>query len=169
MYNIHAFLVFILFSGSTSDLQIHFRQTHNVGSSDGTIEQPATKKPRIEGNGCAKCDFRSANREEFKKHILSHKTNRSTFQCQECGLCFVVQPSLSKHLRIVHKISDTTKYISDEGTNYMPELENPSEKAKLNDLECSVCFTSFPNETALKTHMRSHGMAFIQANKTGGL
>lgn len=158
------------FSDKNSDLQVHLRVAHNVPERNApeSFEQPA-KKPRVEGNGCAKCDFHSANREEFKKHILSHKTNRSTFQCQECGLCFVVEPSLVKHLRIVHKISDTTKYISDEGTNYMPELENPAEKAKLNALECSVCFTSFPNETALKTHMRSHGMAFIQANKTGVL
>lgn len=131
-------------------------------------EQPL-KKQRIEGNNCAKCEFHSVDRDEFKKHILSHKTNRNTFQCQECGLCFVVQPSLIKHLRIVHKISDTTKYITEEGTNYMPDLESTSDASKRSALECTVCFTSFPNEIALKTHMRSHGMAFIIANKSGSL
>lgn len=129
-------------------------------------EQPR-KKQCSDGNTCAKCQFHSNTREDFKKHILSHKSNRSTFQCQECGLCFVVQASLTKHLRISHKISDTAKYISEEGTNYQPDLESQAEVSKRSALECSVCFTSFPNETSLKTHMRSHGMAFIQANKSG--
>lgn len=153
------------------------KETHNVSdqyleksSAPKKHEQPLKRK-RVAGNYyCAKtdCEFVSSSKEVFKNHILSHKTNRSTFQCQDCGLCFVVQPALERHLQIMHEIEDTEKYIADEGTNYKPEV-NAAEVARRSALECGVCFTTFPNETALKTHMRSHGMAFIQANKSGAL
>lgn len=155
---------------SIEELQAHLKIKHNIdGQSCRSDESgdPPLKKQRTVGNTCAKCQFQCEVRGDFKKHILSHKSNSATFQCQECGLCFIVQPSLCKHLRIVHKISDTMKYIKEEGTNYVPEKENETETSRHSALECSVCFTSFPNEGALKTHMRSHGMAFIQANKSG--
>ncbi|KAF8771806.1 zinc finger protein 532-like [Argiope bruennichi] len=158
------------------ELQAHLKSTHhadhnkqpaNVFTTDEKEQESPAKKQRIEGNICAKCDFQSSEREAFKKHLLTHKTNKSTFQCQECGLCFVVEPALIKHLRIIHKISDTQKYIEEEGTNFMPpDSKTATEVRSCDSLICNVCFTSFPSETQLKTHMRSHGMAFIQATKT---
>ncbi|XP_054716683.1 zinc finger protein 532-like isoform X2 [Uloborus diversus] len=155
----------------TSDgpLRAHLKKEHGVNvSPDKTLtennntNEPPRKKPRVEGSMCAKCDYSSANREEFKKHIQTHKSNKSTFQCQECGCCFVVEPSLAMHLKIVHKITDPKKYIAEEGTNFAPDLQNPTEVTSRNALECSVCYTTFPSESSLKIHMRSHGMAFIQ-------
>ncbi|XP_054716681.1 zinc finger protein 532-like isoform X1 [Uloborus diversus] len=154
---------------SDGPLRAHLKKEHGVNvSPDKTLtennntNEPPRKKPRVEGSMCAKCDYSSANREEFKKHIQTHKSNKSTFQCQECGCCFVVEPSLAMHLKIVHKITDPKKYIAEEGTNFAPDLQNPTEVTSRNALECSVCYTTFPSESSLKIHMRSHGMAFIQ-------
>ncbi|XP_015918402.1 zinc finger protein 532 [Parasteatoda tepidariorum] len=157
-----------------SELQDHLKLKHQIDSvkrhtsteNEDKDSDNVCKKSRIEGNVCTKCNYHSTVREDFKKHILSHKTNKSTSQCQECGQCFVVEPALVKHLRIAHKISDTKKYIEEEGTNCMPDFENPTEVSTCNSLICNVCFTTFSNESSLKTHMRSHGMAFIQAAKS---
>ncbi|XP_035219980.1 zinc finger protein 532-like [Stegodyphus dumicola] len=156
-------------------LQDHLKLQHNIGSANQQNNQSsnnvvhetvAKKRQSTEGNTCSKCNYHSTDREDFKKHILSHKTVRSSYQCQECAACYIVEPTLLKHLLVVHKIDDPKKYVAEEGTNYLPEVENPTEISTRNALECSVCFTTFPNEIALKTHLRSHGMAFIQATKT---
>ncbi|GFR26231.1 zinc finger protein 687a [Trichonephila clavata] len=158
-----------------AELQEHLKTKHHVDNQkeQNNREQlvpeekeSPLKKQRVEGNTCAKCDFQSSDREIFKKHVLIHKTNKNTFQCQECGVCFVVESALIKHLVIIHKISDPKKYIEEEGTNFMPDFKKTAEVYSCDSLICSVCFTTFPTETQLKTHMRSHGMAFIQANKT---
>lgn len=125
-----------------------------------------SKKPKNSGYSCAKCDFESKDKNSFREHILGHKASKSTFQCQDCGLCFIVESSLRRHLKAIHKVADVDKYITEEGSNYTPEAETPSESANHSSLECSVCYTTFPSETSLKTHLRSHGMAFIQAKKT---
>lgn len=161
-------------SAEDEDLQEHLRTKHSFEQPRQPInlaafqetEMPPPKKPRLEGNVCAKCDFQSNDRKAFKEHLVTHKTNNSTFQCQECGLCFVVEPALAKHLRIIHRISDTKKYLEEEGSNFMPDTGKAAEVSSCDSLICSVCFKTFTTETALKTHMRSHGMAFIQANKS---
>ncbi|GIY79857.1 zinc finger protein 532 [Caerostris extrusa] len=155
-----------------AELQEHLKTTHDVDSqtqqnvvlTSDENKESRSKKQRIEENVCAKCNFESSDRETFKKHLLSHKTNKSTFQCQECGLCFVVEPALVKHLRIIHKINDAKKYIENEGTNFMPDCNKTAEVNSCDSLICNVCFTTFETEAQLKTHMRSHGMAFIRAN-----
>lgn len=125
-----------------------------------------SKTPRSSGYSCAKCEFESQDKRPFREHILGHKASKNSFQCQDCGLCFIVESSLRRHLKAIHKITDIDKYITEEGTNYTPEAETPSESANHSSLECSVCYTTFPSEASLKTHLRSHGMAFIQAKKT---
>ncbi|KAG8181850.1 hypothetical protein JTE90_003997 [Oedothorax gibbosus] len=156
------------------DLQEHLRTKHsmdqprqptNLAAFQETEPQPP-KKPRIEGNVCGKCNFQSTDRTAFKEHIATHKTNKNTFQCQECGHCFVVEPALTKHLRISHRIDDTKRYLEEEGSNFVAEARKEKEVFSCDSLICSVCFKTFTTETALKTHMRSHGMAFIQANKS---
>ncbi|GFY32916.1 zinc finger protein 532 [Trichonephila clavipes] len=90
-----------------AELQEHLKTKHHVDyqKQQNKRQQPASeekeqplKKQRIKGNTCSKCDFQSSDREIFKKHVRTHKINKDTFQCQECGVCFVVEPALIKHL-----------------------------------------------------------------------
>ncbi|XP_025076593.1 zinc finger protein 532-like isoform X1 [Pomacea canaliculata] len=45
-----------------------------------------------------------------------------------------------------------------------PEVTEPQKSE--NPLECTVCYRGFECESQLKTHMRTHGMAFIRSRRT---
>ncbi|CAG2188440.1 unnamed protein product [Mytilus edulis] len=142
------------------------------------------KKLRVDGEAlftCAKCSFTSNERTSFVTHLTEHKLENSV-QCLECGLNFAVMPSLNKHLFMVHKIRDFEKYCKENDISELPEaLMDDSEIRKglisesesdevdveedlepLNPLECRVCSKVFENEAAVKSHLRTHGMAFIR-------
>ena len=149
--------------------------------------ETSVKKLRIEGESdfkCAKCLFTCSVKSEFRQHILEHKA-AETYQCFECGLCFAVLPSLRKHLFMVHKVKDFDSYMAEneieEPTvledndvdiirepqpDKREEMEESSEEEPSGDpLECKVCYRSFDNEKILKSHMRTHGMAFIKKSR----
>ena len=158
-----------------------------------TPEKPDTpvKKLRIEGDKgfkCAKCDFTSEERNDFQAHIKEHKTDDSV-QCIECGLCFMVFPSLKKHLFMVHKVRDFDTYLKEHGIEDLKEPEEDdsesdsqdsiehvevvkteaqsesSDEEMGNPLECKVCYKAFDSEHSMKSHMRVHGMAFIKKTR----
>ncbi|KAK3579915.1 hypothetical protein CHS0354_012455 [Potamilus streckersoni] len=149
------------------------------------------KKLRVAGDGhfsCAKCTFSCTDRSEFLSHIKEHSVEKSV-QCVECGLSFMVIPSLKKHLFMVHKVRDYEAYFKENNllhlmqenedmdidkknlnTNMEAEKEKKvkvekEEDVNGNPLECNVCYKVFPNEAAIKSHMRVHGMAFIKAKR----
>ncbi|XP_062602951.1 zinc finger protein 532-like [Saccostrea cucullata] len=138
------------------------------------------KRLHVQGDqvfNCAKCRFGCENREEFLKHLQIHKIDNSV-QCLECGLCFAIIPSLRKHLFMVHKVKDFEDYCQKEGISVKEEefvceepeessYTSPAEESDLEEeerdpLECRVCYKTFEDENKLRTHMRSHGMAFIR-------
>uniref|UniRef100_T1J7D9 C2H2-type domain-containing protein n=1 Tax=Strigamia maritima TaxID=126957 RepID=T1J7D9_STRMM len=116
---------------------------------------------------CFKCDYITKFRSDFMQHIGAHKTDRSSLQCCECGACFVVAPALRKHLAVVHRVKDVDGYMGKEKENADDSCQFQSDSALhingANGLECSVCFNSFSTELSLKTHLRTHGMAFIKS------
>lgn len=149
------------------------------------------KKLRIEGDKgfkCAKCNFMSEERKDFQAHIKEHKTEDSV-QCIECGLCFMVIPSLRKHLFMVHKVRDFDAYLKEHNIEDLKEpeesdsesdstdsiereeivtVDNQSESSEEemgNPLECKVCYKAFDTEHSMKSHMRIHGMAFIKKTR----
>ncbi len=148
-----------------------------------------SKKLKIDGEDtftCAKCDFVCEGREEFVEHIPRHKSEEESEQCQECGMCFVVLTSLKRHLFMVHKIRDFTKYSEETGMQMDPTIATrPSLKSSGQrfsrrqsqktrgmtgengtPLECTVCYREFESENTLRTHMRNHGMAFIRSKRS---
>ena len=157
-----------------------------------TPEKPDTpvKKLRIAGDKgfkCAKCSYVCEEREAFQTHIKEHKTDDAV-QCIECGLCFMVIPSLKKHLFMVHKVRDFDAYFlehniedvkepedSDSGAETADSIqteelisvddEPESEEDTGNPLECKVCYKTFDTDHAMKSHMRNHGMAFIKKTR----
>ncbi|XP_037292119.2 zinc finger protein 532 isoform X2 [Rhipicephalus microplus] len=116
------------------------------------------EKPPNNTKACAKCDFQSSDVSVFREHIKVHRPpNQETFQCHECGLCYVVEPSLRKHLRGVHSVEE--KKAADSLAEADPN------GAAVSGLRCSVCLATFDTERELKSHTRSHGMAFLKKVK----
>ena len=158
--------------GDEDNLEIHPRQMRVSGDSQYS---------------CVKCTYTVDNRQEFLSHITKHNTSNSGAQCQECGLCFTVAKSLKMHLFVVHKVHDFTKYEKDNGVsfempvdtkevslkmrvNLPPKREITQAKSNLvqadeDKLECTVCYKVFETENILRTHMRTHGMAFIRSRR----
>ncbi|XP_065294128.1 zinc finger protein 532-like isoform X2 [Dermacentor albipictus] len=125
-------------------------------SEQATVRQD--EKPPNSAHMCAKCDFQSSDLSVFREHIKVHRPlNQETFQCLECGLCYVVEPSLRKHLRGVHRVEETQASNKLTGTG--------PNGATVSGLRCSVCLATFDTERELKSHTRSHGMAFLKKVK----
>ncbi|KAL5004587.1 hypothetical protein ScPMuIL_018043 [Solemya velum] len=152
-------------------------QKRKTASKD--VDSPV-KRLRVEGESkfvCAKCEFSCPEKEKFLDHIIDHNMKNSV-QCLECGLCFAVMPSLRKHLFIVHKVKDFEQYCEDNAvvmkereencftvSSTSEEDENAEVDVESNPLACHICSLSFDSEMACKTHMRTHGMAFLRAKR----
>lgn len=102
---------------------------------------------------CAVCSFTTTELPLFRKHLPSHKTDGSSHQCSECGLCYTSRHSLARHLFIVHKMKEP------------PSSEQQENAPNVPDTQCRVCGKTFDTEPALNTHMRTHGMAFIKSKR----
>ncbi|KAL4227885.1 hypothetical protein ACF0H5_013325 [Mactra antiquata] len=157
-------------------------ESNNVQPSTSASAESPIKKLRVEGEDifkCAKCQYMSPSKDDFREHILTHKTSE-TYQCFECGLCFAAFPSLKRHVIIVHKIKNFDRYmeenkieepsVSNELEDTVPPVSHVSEEAEdsaeseddTNNLECKVCYKKFEAIESLHYHVRVHGMAFIR-------
>lgn len=117
---------------------------------------------------CRKCGYIAPTAADFQEHIPRHRTGESAHQCHECGLCFTSQVSLNRHRFITHK----KKRGAGEGEAGAPQgggtEEGSPPSANEGSLSCTVCGKGFDTQLNLKTHFRTHGMAFIKARQTGG-
>lgn len=122
---------------------------------------------------CAVCGLTTENITTFHEHIPQHKSDGSSYQCQECGLCYTSPRSLARHLFIVHRLKEPQglgRYQRHGKGDGESQREN-----QLNGLDenndgtpnttCKVCGKDFETEANLNTHMRTHGMAFIKAKE----
>lgn len=139
----------------------------------GAITQPL-KKLKInvfKVHKCAVCGFTTENLLQFHEHIPQHKSDGSSYQCRECGLCYTSHVSLSRHLFIVHKLKEPQPVSKQNGAGEDGQQENkpgPEDEAPdgaASDRKCKVCAKTFETEAALNTHMRTHGMAFIKSKR----
>ncbi|XP_069506351.1 zinc finger protein 687 [Ambystoma mexicanum] len=109
---------------------------------------------------CRKCGYVTHDSVDFQEHIPQHRTDGSSHQCLECGLCFTSQGSLNRHRFITHKMKGSGKKEERE-----PQAGSPGSPVD-GKLTCKVCSKSFDNQLNLKTHFRTHGMAFIKQRQT---
>ncbi|XP_068957497.1 zinc finger protein 532 isoform X5 [Petaurus breviceps papuanus] len=139
----------------------------------GAITQPL-KKLKInvfKVHKCAVCGFTTENLLQFHEHIPQHKSDGSSHQCRECGLCYTSHVSLSRHLFIVHKLKEPQPVSKQNGSGEdhqqenKPSHEDESSDSLMSDRKCKVCAKTFETEAALNTHMRTHGMAFIKSKR----
>ncbi|XP_058533041.1 zinc finger protein 532 isoform X2 [Ochotona princeps] len=139
----------------------------------GAITQPL-KKLKInvfKVHKCAVCGFTTENLLQFHEHIPQHRSDGSSYQCRECGLCYTSHVSLSRHLFIVHKLKEPQPVAKQNGAGEDSQQENkpgPEDETAdgaQSDRKCKVCAKTFETEAALNTHMRTHGMAFIKSKR----
>uniref|UniRef100_A0A8D2J034 Zinc finger protein 687 n=1 Tax=Varanus komodoensis TaxID=61221 RepID=A0A8D2J034_VARKO len=160
------------------------RETWNAASSrkhklssdegDSCSEEPDSSTPpskthkgdRKSPHHCHKCGYVASSAADFQEHIPQHRTGASAHQCRECGLCFTSQVSLSRHRFITHKKRRGAGEAEDGGSRGNPEGGSPS--AAEGKLSCTVCGKGFDTQLNLKTHFRTHGMAFIKARQNVG-
>ncbi|XP_035383208.1 zinc finger protein 532 [Electrophorus electricus] len=112
---------------------------------------------------CAMCNFTTEDLVRFHEHIPQHKTDVSSHQCRECGLCYTSHHSLARHLFIVHKLKEPPG--SGRHSDQQENTPAPEETQGIPDTQCKVCGKAFETEAALNTHMRTHGMAFIKSKR----
>lgn len=111
---------------------------------------------------CAKCKFVANTKETFVEHITVHRMDPNTYQCLECGLCFVVLPSLGRHLRMYHGIQDVHEYTS-KNKSSLPKKSDVKETQCLQENQCRVCMEIYDSNSSLEKHFRTHGMAFMSS------
>ena len=129
---------------------------------------------------CSKCHYADSCVESFHEHIKLHHTDKSAFQCMECGMCFVVKPSFEKHLFVSHRIKDVEAYLQNNNccvnSGKGEEAEDMSQHKGVSptsedfppDLvenQCRVCREIFDSAFQLNKHFRTHGMAFLLTKK----
>lgn len=119
---------------------------------------------------CRLCDYRNTERPEFHQHIMGHRDISTSYQCMECGECFVVKPSLIKHLTHFHKITDPNQYFAENECYDKHAIEELQNKLKLGlgehqgpveENQCRICLKKFEDTLELSNHFRVHGMAFL--------
>lgn len=119
-------------------------------------------------NQCGVCSYVCENKEMLETHLKDHRDPCMAYQCLECGQSFVVKPSFSKHLMLVHGIYDAEEYISSKEC-YNENALNKSQKSDLPETppkenQCTICMDQFENGEDLEKHFRVHGMAFLLKN-----
>uniref|UniRef100_A0A4W6C8K7 Zinc finger protein 532 n=1 Tax=Lates calcarifer TaxID=8187 RepID=A0A4W6C8K7_LATCA len=144
-------------------------------NSRGSDSQPLKrlKVNILKVHKCAVCGFTTEDITAFHKHIPQHKSDGSSYQCQECGLCYTSHRSLARHLFIVHRLKEPqglARYNGRGKDDDESQRENQLDVTDENNdgtpnTKCKVCGKMFETEGQLNTHMRTHGMAFIKSKR----
>ncbi|NXA57092.1 ZN687 protein, partial [Nothocercus julius] len=127
---------------------------------------PPSKTPKGDRKApfrCRKCGYVASSSADFQEHIPQHRTDESSHQCRECGLCFTSQVSLNRHRFITHKKKKGAGEAEEPGPR--SPLDGGAQPAADGKLSCKVCGRGFDSQLNLKTHFRTHGMAFIRARQ----
>ncbi|XP_022077132.2 zinc finger protein 532 [Acanthochromis polyacanthus] len=156
------------------------RKTEDGEGSPGLNSRSSDSQPlkRLKVNilkvhKCAVCGFTTEDVTAFHEHIPQHKSDGSSYQCQECGLCYTSHRSLARHLFIVHRLKEPHglgRYNGRGKGDEESQRENQLDVTDENDdgtpnTKCKVCGKMFETEGNLNTHMRTHGMAFIRSKR----
>ncbi|XP_076614726.1 zinc finger protein 532 [Chaetodon auriga] len=144
-------------------------------NSRGSDSQPLKrlKVNILKVHKCAVCSFTSEDITAFHEHIPQHKSDGSSYQCQECGFCYTSHRSLARHLFIVHRLKEPqglARYNGRGKDDDESQRENQLDVTDENNdgtpsTKCKVCGKMFETEGNLNTHMRTHGMAFIKSKR----
>uniref|UniRef100_A0A5F8GKP7 Zinc finger protein 687 n=1 Tax=Monodelphis domestica TaxID=13616 RepID=A0A5F8GKP7_MONDO len=138
-------------------------------SSDSCSEEPDSTTPPAKPLRAGR--YRSMTGAE-QGHLGGLRGDDGAPQCRDCGLCFASPGSLSRHRFISHKkrrcgggVGAAEEVPLQSGPE--PEGGDSPLPASGGPLACKVCGKGFDSPLNLKTHFRTHGMAFIRARQGG--
>ncbi|XP_012585451.1 PREDICTED: zinc finger protein 687 [Condylura cristata] len=151
------------------------RQSSDSCSEEPDSTTPPAKSPRT-GPGPLRCRRGSGSAEQSL--VVGLRVDGGAQQCLDCGLCFASPGSLSRHRFISHK---KRRGAGGAGALGLGEGEEETPPPARSDAEggesplpasggpltCKVCGKSCDSPLNLKTHFRTHGMAFIRARQGG--
>ncbi|XP_039102154.1 zinc finger protein 687 isoform X2 [Hyaena hyaena] len=153
-------------------------------SSDSCSEEPDSTTPPAKSprggpspGGHGPLRYRSSGSVE-QSLLVGLRVDGGAQQCLDCGLCFASPGSLSRHRFISHKKkraagSASALGLGDGDEEAPPALRSDPEGGESplpvsgGPLTCKVCGKSCDSPLNLKTHFRTHGMAFIRARQGG--
>ncbi|XP_023377581.1 zinc finger protein 687 isoform X1 [Pteropus vampyrus] len=151
------------------------RQSSDSCSEEPDSTTPPAKAPRGGPGPGGPLRYRSAGPLE-QSLMVGLRVEGGTQQCLDCGLCFASPGSLSRHRFISHKkkrgggAAALGLGAGDEEApppRSDPDGGEPPSPASGGPLTCKVCGKSCDSPLNLKTHFRTHGMAFIRARQGG--
>ncbi|XP_076027891.1 zinc finger protein 532 [Genypterus blacodes] len=150
---------------------------HHRGSNSQPLKR--LKVNILKVHKCAVCGFTMEDVAAFREHIPQHKSDGSSYQCQQCGLCYTSHRSLARHLFIIHRLKEPQglgrckargKDDDDDESQRENQLDVTDENSDgTPNTKCKVCAKVFETEGHLNTHMRTHGMAFIKSKRLNAL
>ncbi|XP_058295274.1 zinc finger protein 687 isoform X3 [Hylobates moloch] len=152
------------------------RQSSDSCSEEPDSTTPPAKSPRggPGSGGHGPLRYRSSVSTE-QSLVVGLRVEDGAQQCLDCGLCFASPGSLSRHRFISHKKRRGVGKASALGLGDGEEEAPPSRSdpdggdsplpASGGPLTCKVCGKSCDSPLNLKTHFRTHGMAFIRARQ----
>lgn len=155
------------------------RQSSDSCSEEPDSTTPPAKSPRggPGSGGHGPLRYRSSDSVE-QSLMVGLRVDGGAQQCLDCGLCFASPGSLSRHRFISHKKkrgagNASALGLGDGEEEAPPPLRSDPEggesplPASGGPLTCKVCGKSCDSPLNLKTHFRTHGMAFIRARQGG--
>uniref|UniRef100_A0A8C5V830 Zinc finger protein 687 n=1 Tax=Microcebus murinus TaxID=30608 RepID=A0A8C5V830_MICMU len=155
------------------------RQSSDSCSEEPDSTTPPAKSPRggPGSGGHGPLRFRSSGPVE-QSLAVGLRMGGGAQQCLDCGLCFASPGSLSRHRFISHKkrrgVGRAGALGLGDGEEEAPPLSRSDPDggdsplpASAGPLTCKVCGKSCDSPLNLKTHFRTHGMAFIRARQGG--
>nr|ACC64590.1 zinc finger protein 687 (predicted) [Rhinolophus ferrumequinum] len=153
------------------------RQSSDSCSEEPDSTTPPAKPPRAGSGSGGPLRHRSGSSVE-QSLMVGLRVDGGTQQCLDCGLCFASPGSLSRHRFISHKKKRGVGSASALGLGDGEEEAPPPSRSDPEGgdsplpvsggpLTCKVCGKSCDSPLNLKTHFRTHGMAFIRARQGG--
>lgn len=155
------------------------RQSSDSCSEEPDSTTPPAKSPRGApgSGGHGPLRYRGGGSTE-QSLMVGLRVDGGAQQCLDCGLCFASPGSLSRHRFISHKKKRGVGSASALGLGDGEEEAPPPSRsdpdggesplpASGGPLTCKVCGKSCDSPLNLKTHFRTHGMAFIRARQGG--